>query len=286
MIIFKTRVYPKIKKYCTIIFLSFKRFYTQKRILWATSLTYTTIFSLVPLLSVLFFVFNIFGDLSELKSLIQPYIYKTLAPGAQEKVLNIIDNLVNNINFSTIGILGSFVLIISVFLLLFEIEYALNEIWIIKHKTSIISRAAIYWTVLTTGPLILAVSLFIIATLQNYVANIIETYINPDIFLSLSYILIWIAFSGIYYLMPGTRVRLKSALFGGIIAGTFWKISGFGFTLYTTHFFFYYPKIYGSLAAIPMFLLWLFLCWILFLLGAEMTYLHQNYPSYDNDFKA
>ncbi|MCP4714201.1 MAG: YihY family inner membrane protein [Deltaproteobacteria bacterium] len=268
-------------KHLCIIGLACKRFYTDKRILWATSLTYTTVFSLIPLLSVLFFLFNVYGGLSNLRTFIEPYIYETLAPGAQAKVIQLINDLVHNINFSTIGVYGSTVLIISVFLLLFEIEYALNEIWLIKHSMSLISRAAIYWATLTIGPLILAVSLFIIASLQRYQSlKVFENFFIPDILLGLSYVLIWIAFTAIYYFMPGTKVRLVSALFGGIVAGSLWKISGLVFSLYTTNFFFYYPKVYGSLAAIPLFLLWLFLCWILFLLGAEITYFHQNYDFY------
>ncbi len=269
-----------------IIIFAGKRFYAEKRLLWAASLTYTTIFSLIPLLSVLFFVFNIFGDLSQLKLLIQPYIYKTLAPGAQETVLTLINNLVESINFKTIGVFSSTVLIVSVFLLLFEIEYALNEIWLIRHNISIASRAALYWTALTIGPLVLALSLFIIVTLESYkLVQSIELYINPDIYSYLSYALIWIAFTGIYFFMPGTKVKLSSALFGGVIAGTFWKIGSFMFSIYTAKFFFYYPKIYGSLAAIPMFLLWILLCWLLFLLGADITYLHQNRAFYQNSYK-
>jgi len=279
-------MYQSFLKFGRIIIFAFQRFYSEKRLLWAASLTFTTIFSLIPLLSVLFFVFNVFGDLSQLKLLIQPYIYKTLAPGAQETVLNMINNLVESINFGTIGVFSSTILIISVFLLLFEIEYALNEIWLIRQKISIASRAAVYWAALTVGPLILAVSLFIIVTLQSYnLVRNIELFIKPDIFSYLSYVLIWIAFTGIYFFMPSTKVKLSSAVLGGVIAGTFWKAGSFMFSIYTSKFLFYYPKVYGSLAAIPMFLLWIFLCWILFLLGAEITYLHQNSAFYVQSYK-
>ncbi len=145
-----------------ILIYSLQRFFTEKRLLWAASLTYTTIFSLIPLLSVLFFVFNVFGSLAEIKNMVQPYIYKTLAPWAQEKVITILNDLVNNIDFSTIGIFSASLLIVSVFLLLFEIEYALNEIWLIQKKPSTLSRAAIYWALLTIGPVLIALSLFII----------------------------------------------------------------------------------------------------------------------------
>lgn len=265
---------------------SLQRFFTEKRLLWAASLTYTTIFSLIPLLSVLFFVFNAFGSLADIKNMVQPYIYKTLAPWAQEKVITILNDLVNNIDFSTIGIFSASLLIVSVFLLLFEIEYALNEIWLIQKKPSTLSRAAIYWALLTIGPVLIALSLFLFVTLQAYIPlKIIETYVSAHGVTLLSYILIWSAFTIIYFLMPGTPVSFSSALFGGVFAATLWKLSGIAFSIYTSRFFFYYPKIFGSLAAIPLFLLWIFLCWILFLFGAELTFMHQNRRFYVNSYK-
>ncbi|MCX8043765.1 MAG: YihY family inner membrane protein [Desulfobacterota bacterium] len=267
----------------SIIGLALRRFYQEKRLLWAASLTFTTMFALVPLLSVLFFVFNVFGDLSQLKALIQPYVYKLIAPGAQQDVLNIINDLVEHVDFKTIGIFSSSAVVVSVFLLLFEIECSLNEIWLIRKRISMLSRAALYWVLLTVGPLLVAVSLFIIVSLQSYqLVRSIEFFVEPQIIAYASYGLMWIAFTALYYFMPGTRVRFWSALFGGIVAGTIWKIAGFLFSLYTSRFLFYYPKIYGSLAAVPIFMLWIFFCWIVFLLGAEITYLHQHRRFYQN----
>jgi membrane protein len=276
----------QFSSFLKILMFSLQRFFTEKRLLWAASLTYTTIFSLIPLLSVLFFVFNVFGSLADIKNMVQPYIYKTLAPWAQEKVITILNDLVNNIDFSTIGVFSASLLIISVFLLLFEIEYALNEIWLIQKKPSTLSRAAIYWALLTIGPVLIALSLFLFVTLQTYIPlKIIETYVSAHGVTLLSYILIWNAFTIIYFLMPGTPVGFSSALFGGVFAATLWKISGIAFSIYTSRFFFYYPKIFGSLAAIPLFLLWIFLCWILFLFGAELTFMHQNRRFYANSYK-
>ena len=139
----KTAVFPYLKRHSLILALAAKRFYKGSRLLWAASLTFTTVFSLVPLLSVLFYLFNAFGALSDLKTVIQPYVYRSLAPGAQERVLNIIDTLVNGVDFATIGAMGSSVLVISIFLLLFEIEYALNEIW--EFYQSKLTKAGLEW---------------------------------------------------------------------------------------------------------------------------------------------
>ena len=269
------------QKLLYIMFLSLKRFYHDKRLLWAASLTYTTIFSLIPLLSVVFFLFKVFGGLSDLQGLVRPYVYKTIAPGAQEKVITTLNSLVESINFSTIGALGTGVLIISVVLLLGEMEYALNEIWMTRNRRPLFYRIAMYWTSLTVGPLFLAASLVIMATLQSSNAlKVVEAYINIDFFSWLPYFLGWIAFTGLYVFMPGTRVKFSSALIGGFIAGTLWHLAGKGFTVYTTRFVFYYPLIYGPLSAIPLFLLWVFISWMLFLLGAEIAYQYDHYEFY------
>ena len=269
------------QKLLYIMFLSIKRFYHDKRLLWAASLTYTTIFSLLPLLSVVFFLFKVFGGLSDLQALVRPYVYQTIAPGAQEKVITTLNSLVESINFSTIGALGTGVLIISVILLLSEMEYALNEIWVTRNRRPLFYRIAMYWTSLTVGPLLLAVSLVMMATLQSSNAlKIIEAYINIDLFTWLPYFLVWIAFTGLYVFMPGTRVKFLAALTGGFIAGTLWHLAGKAFTIYTTRFVFYYPLIYGPLSAIPLFLLWVFISWILFLLGAEIAYHYDHYAFY------
>ena len=96
----------------------------------------------------------------------------------------------------------------------------------------------------------------------------------------LPYFLVWIAFTGLYIFMPGTRVKLSAALTGGFIAGTLWHLAGKAFTIYTTRFVFYYPLVYGPLSAIPVFLLWVFISWMLFLLGAEIAYHCDHYAFY------
>jgi len=269
------------RKFFYIMFLSVKRFFHEKRLLWAASLTYTTIFSLVPLLSVVFFLFKVFGGLADLQSLVRPYIYSTIAPGAQEKVITTLNSLVESINFSTIGALGTVVLVVAVILLLSEMEYALNEIWMTRNRRPLFYRIAMYWTSLTVGPLLLAVSLVIMATLQSSNAlKIVEGYINIDLFSRLPYFLVWIAFTGLYIFMPGAPVKLSAALTGGFIAGTLWHLAGKAFTIYTTRFVFYYPLVYGPLSAIPLLLLWVFISWMIFLLGAEITYHGDHYAFY------
>jgi membrane protein len=267
------------------ISLSVKDFYRNRCILWAAALTYTTVFALIPLLAVTFSLFHAFGGLKGLEEKIRPLILKVLVPGAQEKLIAIIDILINRLNAGAIGAVGTVLVFLAAIFLLGQLEMILNEIWGLKKHRPFFYRLALYWTAITVGPPLLALSIGIPATLSSYRAvSWLENYINLDFFTFLPYIFIWCAFTGLYAFMPNTKVRFSSAVVGGIVGGTIWQIAGVGFTLYTSKVL-VYSKIYGSLGVIPLFFLWLFISWSIFLLGAELSFTFQNFVLLRNGLK-
>ena len=267
------------------IFLSIKDFYRNRCILWAAALTYTTVFALIPLLAVTFSLFHAFGGLKELEDKIRPLILKVMVPGAQEKLIATIDSLIERLNAGAIGAVGTVLVFLSAIFLIGQLEMILNEIWGLKRHRPFFYRLALYWTAITVGPPLLALSIGIPATLSSYQAvNWLENYINLDFFTFLPYILIWCAFTGLYTFMPNTKVRFLPAAIGGIMGGTIWQIAGIGFTLYTSKIL-VYSKIYGSLGLIPLFFLWLFISWSIFLLGAELSFTFQNFQLLRNGLK-
>ena len=259
------------------ISLSIKDFYRNRCILWAAALTYTTVFALIPLLAVTFSLFHAFGGLKELEEKIRPLILKVMVPGAQEKLIATIDSLIKRLNAGAIGAVGTVLVFLAAIFLIAQLEMILNEIWGLKKHRPFFYRLALYWTAITVGPPLLALSIGIPATLSSYQAvSWLENYINLDFFTFLPYILIWCAFTGLYIFMPNTKVRFLPAAIGGIMGGTIWQIAGIGFTLYTSRVL-VYSKIYGSLGVIPLFFLWLFISWSVFLLGAELSFTFQNF---------
>ena len=267
------------------ISLSIKDFYRNRCILWAAALTYTTVFALIPLLAVTFSLFHAFGGLKELEDKIRPLILKVMVPGAQEKLIATIDSLIERLNAGAIGAVGTVLVFLSAIFLIGQLEMILNEIWGLKKHRPFFYRLALYWTAITVGPPLLALSIGIPATLSSYQAvNWLENYINLDFFTFLPYILIWCAFTGLYTFMPNTKVRFLPAAIGGIMGGTIWQIAGIGFTLYTSKIL-VYSKIYGSLGLIPLFFLWLFISWSIFLLGAELSFTFQNFQLLRNGLK-
>jgi len=267
------------------ISLSIKDFYRNRCVLWAAALTYTTVFALIPLLAVTFSLFHAFGGLKGLEEKIRPLILKVLVPGAQEKLIAIIDTLIERLNAGAIGAVGTVLVFLAAIFLLGQLEMILNEIWGLKKHRPFFYRLALYWTAITVGPPILALSIGNPATQSSYRAvSWLENYINLDFFTFLPYIFIWCAFTGLYAFMPNTKVRFFSAAIGGIVGGTIWQIAGVGFTLYTSKVL-VYSTIYGSLGVIPLFFLWLFISWSIFLLGAELSFTFQNFVLLRNGLK-
>jgi membrane protein len=268
-----------------LLSLTFRDFYRNRCILWAAALTYTTVFALIPTLAVTFSLFHAFGGLKGLEEKIRPLILKVLVPGAQEKLISTIDTLIERLNAGAIGAVGTVLIFLAAIFLLGQLEMILNEIWGLKKHRPFFYRFALYWTAITFGPPLLALSIGIPATLRSYRAvGWLENYINVDLFTFLPYLFIWSAFTGIYTFMPNTKVRFLSAAVGGIVGGTIWQVAGFGFTLYTSKIL-VYSKIYGSLGIIPLFFLWLFISWSIFLLGAELSFTFQNFNLLRNGLK-
>lgn len=260
-----------------LLSLALKGFFRNRCILWAAALTYTTVFALIPLLAVTFSLFHAFGGLKELEEKIRPLILKVIVPGAQEKFISTIDSLIERLNAGAIGAVGTLLVFLAGILLLGQLEIILNEIWGLKKHRPFFYRFALYWTAITFGPPLLALSIAIPPTLQSYRAvSWLEHYINLDFISLLPYLFIWCAFTGIYTFMPNTKVKFSSAALGGIVGGTVWQIAGMGFTLYTSKVV-VYSKFYGSLGFIPLFFLWLFISWSIFLVGAELSFTFQNF---------
>jgi len=260
-------------------------FFRNRCILWAAALTYTTVFALVPMLAVTFSLFHAFGALKGLEGKIRPFILQVLVPGAQEKLIGTINTLIERLNAGAIGAVGTVLVFLAAVFLLAQLEAILNEIWGLKRHRPFFYRLAIYWTAITFGPPLMALSIAIPATLRSYrAAAWLEHYISVDFFRLLPFVFVWLMFTGIYLFMPNTRVRFSAAAVGAIVGGTLWEIAGVGFTLYTSTVL-VYSALYGSLGVIPLFFLWLFISWSIFLFGAELSFVFQNYHLLRNGLK-
>lgn len=234
----------------------------------ATSLSYASVLSVVPLLAVGFAGFSNFPVFQEVLAELESFIFNNFIPTSSEVISEYIRQFIGKA--SKLTIVGLVSLLVIALLLMWRIDQALNKIWETDGKRDYLKVFLIYWAVLSLGPLLIGVSLM--AT--SYVTSIPLISETADSFGIKVYILrlvailfTYIAFSLTYLVVPNTRINLSHALIGGAVATLFFEFSKQGFALYISSNQ-TYQNIYGTLSTIPIFLVWVYISWLVILLGA------------------
>lgn len=250
-------------------------FTTHKGPLRAAALTYTTVLSLVPFLAIAFSVLKGLGAQNALEPILQQ-----LAGDSDETIARIIA-YVNNTNVKSLGAIGLVMLIVTVISLMGSIEEAFNAVWGVRETRSVQRRFSDYLSVVIVGPVLLLAATSMTSSLQSQWLLqwlIQNTYLGDAILLVfrlLPYLSVWTAMVFLYIFIPNTRIRLPSALLGGVIAGTAWELAQwcyFHFQVGVAN----YNAIYGTLAALPIFLVWIYTSWLIVLFGLEIVFAHQH----------
>ena len=275
-------------KQLRIIILTLRGFDEDRCFFRASSLTFYTLLSIVPVAAMLFGVAKGFG----FEKLLRKEIFERFPGEAQQEVLTKVIEFAESMLEATKGGLiagiGLIVLFWSVIKVLSYIETSLNDIWEIKQNRTWGRKFSDYLAVMILSPLLIIVSssaTVFITTQVTQLTNKIELLgmISPLIFLSfklIPYVLVWILFSVIYILMPNTKVNLKAGIVAGIVAGTIFQIVQWGYISFqvgTAR----YNAIYGSFAALPLFLMWVQVSWWVVLFGAELSFASQNVATYE-----
>jgi membrane protein len=245
----------------------------------AMSLVYTTLLSLVPLLAVSFSVLKGFGVHNQ----IEPMLLTLLAPLGDKgiEITHQIISFVDNIKVGVLGALGLGLLIYTVISLIQKIERAFNATWRIGDTRSLSQRFSNYLSVVMVGPVLVFSAMGITAAISNSSIIISLSEIEPFgttlhlIGKLLPYLLIIAAFTFIYTLIPNTKVKIGSALTGAVIAGVLWEISGWLFANFVANSA-NYTAIYSGFAILMVFMIWLYLSWLILLVGATISYYHQH----------
>ncbi|HTY20515.1 MAG TPA: YhjD/YihY/BrkB family envelope integrity protein [Geobacteraceae bacterium] len=245
-------------------------------LLRASALTFTTILSLVPFLALTFAVLKGFN----VHNKVEPLILNRVAAGSQETVDRII-TYIDKTNMTSLGAIGLVTLIMTVLSVLGNIEEAFNVIWGVKETRSFYRKFSDYMSVVITGPLLLFAGVSITSSLQSqaFIRWLVEKSYLGDFLLFLfklaPYVTIWLALVFLYIFIPNTRVRFRSALIGGVIAGTIWQLAQWGYIHFQVGVA-KYNAIYGTLAALPVFMVWIYASWLIVLFGVEVVCAHQN----------
>lgn len=278
----------RILRTARITWYSYKSFQDNRVIEKASALTYYSLLSLVPLIAMAFAIAKGFG----IQAYIENFINTTLSdkPEFAAQIQEFATSLLNNTNGGVIAGVGLVVLFWSIIKLMGNIESALNHIWAVKKQRGFTRKITDYFTIILLTPLLLYLSnsatSFISSSVQSIaattswvhsVAGLLVFVINL-----LPYSLIWFAFALLYMVMPNTRVSFRPAFLGGFIAGVVFQIVQYAYVRFQIGVS-NYNTIYGSFAALPLFLAWLQTSWVVILLGAEIAYAAQNITNFESE---
>jgi len=238
--------------------------------LLAGHLAYVSLLSLVPLIAVVFALFAAFPAFSDISRQLKVFIFQNFVPSSGTVIQSYLEQFVANVNKMTaVGACG---LMVTALLLMYSIDSALNVIWRSKRKRPIVYSFAVYWMILTLGPLLAGASL----GLSSYLLSLRWASVSGvsgliDYGLRIFPLLLsWLSFWLLYSIVPTRQVPGKDALVGALVAGLLFELGKKGFALYVTMFP-SYQLIYGVLAVIPILFLWVYWTWCIVLLGAEIT---------------
>lgn len=214
-------------------------------------------------------IFTAFPIFNLIKNDIRSFVFSNFIPASGKVVEEYIQTFIEHTSqLTTVGIVA---LIITALLMLRTIDNSLNQIWRTQPSTAFLRNFIVYWTILTLGPFLVGVGLI----LTSYLMSL--TWLDGDQTLSQRF-LIWlpflstsIAFTLLYLLIPNRNVPWFSALTGGLFAAMLFEFSKRGFAFYILNYN-VYETIYGTMSTIPIFLVWIYLSWIIILLGAEFAY--------------
>ena len=253
------------KTFCTIFW---QRFNQNKLTQAAGYLTYSTMLAIVPLIMVVFSIFSAFPVFNEVTGALKEFIFTNFAPSASDMVGQYIDEFVNNSKkMSAVGIIS---LIVVALMLINSIDRTLNSIWQDTGTRPIFTSFAIYWLILTLGPLLVGVSI----AASTYVKTMFESAASFSFGLKLlsfvPFLSTWFIFTMIYMVVPNKKVSIKHSAAGALIAAVFFTLGKQAFAWYIMTFP-SYQLIYGAMATLPIMLLWIQLSWTVVLLGAQLA---------------
>ena len=249
-----------------------RHFYLSNAMQVASSLAFTSLLSLVPLLTVMFGLFGEISVLQNFSTLIQNFIFANFVPEFGQTIEQYI--YIFSMKASQLTISGSVFLVLIAMMLLATIDNSFNRIWKIKKKRNPIKRILIYFSLLIIGPLLIGIGLALTSYLLSIpvIADVDTTFnVKTHLLGWLPFLMTSIAFILLYILVPNCYVYKKYAVSAGVICAILFELAKYGFGIYVKEMS-SYENIYGALAILPLFLVWIYISWVIILFGAHITF--------------
>jgi len=261
-------------------------FVRDQLLLRANALTYLSLLALVPLLAIAVSISSAFGMSAENMA---RRILEQIAAGSPEAVDRILP-LIENLNIAALGATGAAVFFFTTVLALGNVEKAFNQIWGVKRQRSWDRRIPDYLAVLIVSPMLLGVGVSLGGTFQSQV--LVQRLLEIPLFATLwdaglrqaPVLLSMFGFAFLYWFLPNTRVRVTSALLGGVVAAILFSLAQYAYVQFNVGVM-RYNTIFGSIAFLPLLMVWMYFCWAIILLGAEVAYAQQTLALYRREVR-
>lgn len=247
-----------------------RQFVHNQGILNASALTYTTLFAVVPLMTVSYAMLAAIPSFQGSGEQLQALIFENFVPATGAVVQEYLKDFASQA--SKLTAVGLIFLFITSIMMMKNIEGAFNRIWRVSEPRKGMSSFLLYWAVLSLGPLLIGVGLLV----SSYIASLslftsaTELVGKARLLSALPVLMSASAFTLLYAAVPNCKVPLKNAVIGGLVVAVLFETAKRGFALFVTQFP-SYELIYGAFAAVPLFLVWIFISWTIILLGAELS---------------
>ncbi|MEZ2721054.1 YihY family inner membrane protein [Paenalcaligenes hominis] len=242
----------------------------------ASSLTFTTILAIVPLLAVVLSLFTAFPLFDDFRAALQEFLSSTLMPAA------VSSTVMENLNqfaakASSLTAVGSLFLIVTSIMLMSTIDQTFNDIWYVTEKRPWMQRVLVYWAILSLGPILAGASIWASTILAQDSLGHINTlsFLSSFALSYIPFILTALAFSALFVYVPNRRILWRDAFVGGVFTTLALEILKSGFAFYLKQFP-TYTLIYGAFATVPIFLMWVYLSWLVVLVGASLVAILPN----------
>lgn len=247
-----------------------RRFNDDRCMQIASSLTFTSLLSIVPIVTVAVTVITAFPVFGGVTAALQSFILQNLVPASAESIAAYTQQF--SMNATKLTAFGIGFLAVTSIMLLLTIERAFNDIWRVKRARSVVQRIFIYWTLITVGPVLIGASLTLTSWLVGQAVGLVKGLPGAGVFLLslVPIVLTALALTLLYVAMPNRRIALRDAIIGGVIAGLAFEAMKRGFALYVSSFP-TYTLVYGAFATLPVFLLWIYLSWLVVIFGAVIV---------------
>ncbi|MGQ1890508.1 YihY/virulence factor BrkB family protein [Thermophagus sp. OGC60D27] len=266
-------------RFLRIFSLAIRRFVVDQCQIKASALTFFSLLSVVPLVAMAFGIAKGFGFREALEQELQQRLvgHEEVVRWIEEFALDYLDNAKGGM----IAGVGFGILLFLVMRLMNSIEESFNDIWDVKKSRSILRKFSDYVSLVLVGILLLVTSGSVVVFIANQMRDLgVVSYASGFLVWVAPYLLVWIVFSLFFMIMPNTRVKPISALFGGFISGILFLGIQYGYIYFQVGVS-RYNAIYGSFAALPLFLIWMQTSWNIVLFGAELAFAHQNERSFE-----